>query len=212
MVRSKIGKLAYDKIFDSYPESTQMILSDRYDEMVVKHPNVAKNLNSCVYNADDRSIETYARNVAISWVIEDFVIALTKSYIGVDLIKDGTDSYRQFLSHNNVSSDADFKVITSEGKEITIEFITDFYGYFTKQGKFYLRDNKLNNLLKKRKNRRVMILSIDIENRSFFLKDVRGLTYKPTTRYGKPSNEVLIDFDVHELNRDNFKEVFDKAM
>lgn len=208
ITRDLMGSAVYDLIVGKYPKSTQMVLEGKYEELKDYCPEQYRRIESLTYSRDNRSKAKFAFDVAIAWVMEDFIAMLVKSYTGVKLTLGGTDSNRLFSSRGSVTSAADFTIHGIMKKKIDVEFITDYYGYCSKVGSFVLRGNKLRNLLRRAESKPVMILSLDVKNKTFFLQDVRDLKSRDIVKWGKESKQVDIDFPVYKLNKNNLNKAF----
>lgn len=210
VVREFVNGRVFDKIKATYPRSTQLVLDEEFHQLGVEFPGIMARLHSCSYNRDNRSIEEFAINVATSWVIEDFALTLVNYYTDIRMRLGGTDRDREFQRSRNITTAPDFIIKNYGGEDILVEFIVDNFGYYNKIGKFYLRDWKLDNLIKSSETKQTMIFSLNLKDKTFFLQDVRDMRYRKTERWGKPVNEVDIDFKVYELNKENLIEQFNK--
>lgn len=211
IAKAFMGERAYNSIIKTYPESTRKVMSNEFHRLEKEHPHTIRKLNSCKYNMDTRTIEQYARDLSVAWVVEDYARKVMGHFSGYKILNSGGDSNREFQSTGRVSSAADFVMVGDDGEKISIEFITDYHGYYSKNGFFHLRNNKLPNLLKEAKKRRVMILSMNLKDKTFFIEDVRNLNYTRSESWGKPTSKVVIDFEEHKLTKANIAAQMKKA-
>lgn len=95
-------------------------------------------------NRDSRTPQEYARELVISWLLEDATEMLFLQG-GVKIIKNGSDKNREFLNDGNITSDADNK-IRFNNQTRNMEVIYDHTGFWKREGKIDLRHNKHNHL------------------------------------------------------------------
>lgn len=127
---------------------------------------IDSNLNSAQYsyvnkvcnlrNKDSRSSEEYARDLVISWLVEDMV----KDYL--QLQSNGADQERVFLTRHKIKYDSDFKA----GNRL-LELYVNFTNYWTKTKKIDLRMDKYLHLVEKKS----LMLGIAFEDLKFYIID-----------------------------------------
>jgi hypothetical protein len=91
-------------------------------------------------NRDSRTPEKYARELVVSWLLEDATSILFEQY-GVRIWKSGADKDREFLSEYQITNDADSKILFN-GTKRSMEIIYDHTGFWKRTGKIDLRHNK----------------------------------------------------------------------
>lgn len=107
-------------------------------------------------NRDRRTPVEYARDLVISWLVEDMI----KDYL--QLTNNGSDAERNFLKSNQIKYDSDFVL----GDRL-LELYVNFTNYWTKTRKIDLRMDKHAHLLKNKS----LLLGIAFESCQFFLID-----------------------------------------
>lgn len=208
IARDFMGEKIYNKIVSTYPKSTQVVMTGQFHKLETDHSYILRRLESCQYNKDSRTTEQYARDLAVAWVVEDYAKILVRKFAGIKVRLGGGDSSREFQAAGKVSTNPDFIMMNNEGEEVGVEFITDYHGYYSRRGFFQLRNQKLTNLIRESKYRKTMIFSMDLKNKTFFLKDVNVLNYVDSISWGKPTKKVFINFDIYKLSKKNLKKVF----
>lgn len=107
-------------------------------------------------NRDSRTPTEYARDLVISWLIEDIL----QVYLG--LSKNGADSQRDFLKKGQIKYDSDFI-----HNDRHLELYVNFTNYWTKTKKIDLRMDKYQHLV----DNNALLLGIAFESCQFFLID-----------------------------------------
>lgn len=95
-------------------------------------------------NRDSRTPQEYARELVISWLLEDATEMLFTQQ-GVKIVKSGSDKNREFLADGKITSEADNK-IQFNNQTRNMEVIYDHTGFWKREGKIDLRHNKHNHL------------------------------------------------------------------
>ncbi len=189
----------------AYSPSNIHILEGKEAILKEKYPDVYSNLLSCTHNKDNRTIIEYAQDLVASWIFEDtLIIDLQNS--GLDIKKSGADKYRKILPNSKVSAASDTK-ISVNNKEIHMEIMCDYTGFWAREKKADLRDEKYNKL----KKEEALFLGFDISNKQYLLID---FTQPVEARYtpshfpygGKPAYSInlknqhaLLPIDLHEI-------------
>ena len=128
----------------NYSASNILILEGKIEALRIKYPDVYQALISCRHNRDTRSPLEYAQDLVASWLFEDYICDILSSN-GLDISKAGADKERVILSSRNVSASSDTSV-TYNGKTRLMEIMTDYGGYWARNGVIDLRDSKFNEL------------------------------------------------------------------
>jgi hypothetical protein len=129
-----------------YDESNILLLSGEETLLKKRYPKVYNRLLSCVHQRDSRTPFEYGRDLVASWVFEDCVIQSLQDS-GLDVKHNGADKNRKILQDEQVMSDSD-AVIHINGKDIPIEIMCDYTGFWSHHGIIDLRDNKYQKLKK----------------------------------------------------------------
>ena len=127
-----------------YSEPNLLLLSGRDEELHKTFPDVYENIQTCAHNADIRSPMDYARDLVASWVVEDWFLRLLTD-AGCEASAAGTDRNRAILPGGEVSSDSDFRILY-QGRELRVELLCDYTGFWRRHGKIDLRDDKYQHL------------------------------------------------------------------
>lgn len=148
------------------------------------------------HRRDNRSSLEYACDLMVGWVIEDCMVDILKM-LGHDISLNGADKDRKLLLSPTSNSDLKINV---NGKNVLIEQVNDFTGYWKKTLHVPLRDNKYKHL----QNENSLLFGIDFKNELFFMLDVskRKANYIPYHRpFSKPAYAIVItDNDFYNLN------------
>lgn len=186
-----------------YDNENLLVLQSDEKNLETKHPKTYENILSCIHNRDNRTPMQYARDLVASWLFEDFLVSKFNE-LGYSLLLKGTDSTRKILSNLNVGAESDV-LFTYSGKEVNIEIINDYTGFWFKNKKLHLRDSKFIKLIKEKS----ILLAISIKDKSFIVMPITENTeYKYINSHfpygGKPAYEIKIsnkflDFNVKEI-------------
>ena len=182
--QSKV-KLAKDFVFSNLNIDTKMLLSV---------------LGYAHHRRDKRTSLEYACDLIVGWLIEDCTVEILNK-LGYNTSLNSADKHRKILL--SPTADSDLKVYL-DGKDILIEQVNDFTGYWKKTLHVPLRDNKYNNL----KNENSLLFGIDYVNELFFILNVpeTEANYIPYHRpFSKPAYAILItDDDFYNLDKLEF--------
>ena len=109
-----------------YPESSIEILKD-FNWFTTRYSDVYKNLKTCAMNADNRSLEEYAKDLVASWLIEDYLLKILNPNDGeFRTEKAGGDKNREILPTTKVKADSDFLVHFKDGKTRHLELMNNY--------------------------------------------------------------------------------------
>lgn len=191
-----------------YSEDNILILENNINKLMVDYPDVYDNLKSCRHNRDSRTEIEYAQDLVCSWIFEDYLI-LNLRLNGLDVELSGADCERKILRSSSVSSKSDI-VVKENNKKIYIELVNDYRGYWLKNNKVDLRDDKylhVKNLSSG--DNKSLLLGIDFCNKKFFLFDIdnnQDVRYEAFHyAYRKPAysinlkNTIYYDFSFKEI-------------
>lgn len=150
------------------------------------HKYVSKNLKG---KMDYRSFDEYHRNIALSWVVEDFLIEHSNG----KLRNFGCDSKRKFLT----------KGITNTGdlisKDGTIYEVVCHYHGTEKFQQINLRQDKLMHL----REQNAVLVIVDVKNKSVFIKPARKFPFYKIDSLkiygGKPAYRIYLNDDVDKF-------------
>lgn len=191
-----------------YSEDNILILENNINKLMVDYPDVYDNLKSCRHNRDSRTEIEYAQDLVCSWIFEDYLL-LNLRLNGLDVELSGADCERKILRSSSVSSKSDI-VVKENNKKIYIELVNDYKGYWLKNNKVDLRDDKylhVKNL--SLGDNKSLLLGIDFCNKKFFLFDIdnnQDVRYEAFHyAYRKPAysinlkNTIYHDFSFKEI-------------
>ena len=158
------------------------------------------------HRRDKRTSLEYACDLMVGWIIEDCTVDILNA-LGYNTSLNGADKDRRLLLKPTSSSD--LKIVIN-GKEILIEQVNDFTGYWIKTKHVPLRDKKYLHL----KNENSLLFGIDFKNELFFILNVSETesNYIPYHRpFSKPAYALKItENDFYSLNR--VEAVFSKIL
>lgn len=178
----------------NYSNSNIYILKNDFKKLQLEYPNVWSALQSCKHQRDQRTIEEYAKDLVSSWVYEDTILKYLEKYFDIQLF--GADRKRNILPNTKVSTDSDF-CIKKDNILFNIELVNSYTNYWKEYQRIDLRDNKFEQL----KNKKTLLICIDIYNKEFYLIDLRNenenikyISYhKP---YGKPAYQIYLNNNI----------------
>ena len=184
----------------NYSESNILILSNKELALKEKYPNVYANLLSCKHNRDMRSPFEYAQDLVASWLFEDTLVKLLNDN-GINVKLSGADKTRDILPTSKVSASSDTEV-TINGVTRKMELMSDYTGYWTRNHKIDLRDDKF----QKTKNTNSLFLGISTKDRKYILLDFSKPIQCIYINYhipygGKPCYSIIInDWDLKNFS------------
>ena len=173
-----------------YEEDNLLILAGDEGRLRREYPETYRNLLSCGHQKDGRSYLEYAQDLVASWVVEDYFRQMLLD-AGCEITAAGADRERRLLPNIRVSASSDFR-IRLDGREIPVEFMCDYTGYWARSGKIDLRDSKFEKL----KREGALFLGVDAKGGRAILLDFRReapeAVYIPSHRpYGfKPAYSI----------------------
>lgn len=184
-----------------YPLSSICVLKGDVGVLEREYPDTFSNLLTCKHNKDYRTPIEYGQDLVASWIYEDLIVEqLTKA--GLKIEGAGADKEREILPHVKVSASSDCKV-SYNGKEILLEIMNDYKGYWTRYKQIDLRDSKYNKLVKESS----LFLGISTKEKKYILLDFgKGnfeAKYVPShwPYGGKPAYQIKISIDLlHDID------------
>ena len=188
----------------NYSDANVLILLGDEEALKSKYPDVYANLLTCKHNKDSRTYIKYAQDLVASWVFEDDLMSQLAAG-GLIIQGAGADKERKILSRAKVSAGSDF-LVSWQGKQVLLELMSDYSGYWKRNGYLDLRDSKYNKL----KNSSSLFLGISTQDQKFlfldFSTDIDATFVEHHPPYGfKPAYQVhfdrenLLPFDVKRL-------------
>lgn len=188
------------------PENIAILQADVDDPtpIINAYPDTYRNMESCKENRDKRSPLQYGQDLVASWVFEDYLLTFLQKN-GIQVTLNGTDRVRRILPHGKVSAVSDY-LLTYNNRKAFIELANDYTGYWARNNRCDLRDDKWKHICSLAKPEYPSwLLGVDFVNHKFFLKnsaDNQDVTYIPSHEPfgGKAassialSNDELIDF------------------
>lgn len=148
---------------------------------------------------DRRTPVQYAVDLVLGWVIEDALINFIEEETSLTPKRASADRQREFLPRKEIEATPDLFFEDQRGKEVYIEVATDYTGFWAREDKCHLRDEKYTRV----KEEDGLLLGIDTENEQFFIFPVEEVpvTYiKSHYPYGgKPAYEI--DLESVEFHR-----------
>ena len=188
-------------ILKKWDEDVDLCMNILDDEVTPKNKEYIESvLGYAHHRRDKRSSLEYACDLMVGWIIEDSVVEILND-IGYNTSLNGADKHRKLLL--DPTTDSDLKVYLNS-KEILIEQVNDFTGYWKKTMHVPLRDNKYKHLIAENS----LLFGIDFKNKLFFMLNVAKTkaNYIPYhIPFSKPAYAILITTtDFYELNEVEF--------
>lgn len=175
-----------------YREDNLLILKGDKKSLLEKWPQTYNNLKTCSHHKDERSFLEYGQDLVASWVFEDDFLKMMKEQ-GLIIKSSGSDKERVILSNKNVSSSSDFHVLL-DGNIVSLELMSDYTGYWSKEGQVDLRDSKFNKMKKEKSLFVGLSLTDDLFIIKDFSKDIEFTYIRNHRPYGfKPAYRFSID-------------------
>ena len=151
-----------------YPESSVCVLSGDESRLETEFPEAYSNLQSCRHNRDRRTPMEYGQDLVASWLFEDYLMdELQKA--GITIERAGADKKREVLPNTKVSSSRDC-LVSYRGKTRQLELMSDYTGYWSKNGKMELRDSKFTKMQRSGS----LFLGVSIVDNKYILLDMKG--------------------------------------
>lgn len=193
---SEYSKLFKNGIVDAaknlnYSDSNICILESTIDVLQERFPEVYANLISCTHNRDMRTPLEYGRDLVASWIFEDALIK-GLSVAGINISHAGADRSREILNNTKVSASSDSK-IEINGRTRLMEIMSDYTGWWSRNGWCDLRDSKYLRLV----NSNSLFLGVSTRDKKCFLLDFsKPLNYKYISSHlpygGKPAYSIKV--------------------
>ena len=157
-----------------YSEANILILQGDRGGVKEKYPKTHEAIFSCTHNSDQRDPFEYAQDLVANWLFEDWLVfGLRKNR--TTIILNGADRKREILPNEKVGGHSDTVVVIG-GQRRGMEITTNFTGYWKREMKVDLRDNKYNNLV----DHGCLLCGIDMLNKEFFILDMGSKSVKAT--------------------------------
>lgn len=209
--RSKV-KLAKEFVLSNLNIGTKRLIElKKWDEDVSLCMNILDNhvtvenekyiesvLGYAHHRRDKRTSLEYACDLIVGWTIEDCIVEILND-LGYVTSLNGADKGRKLLL--DPTSDSDLKV-SINGKEILIEQVNDFTGYWKRTKHVPLRDKKFIHL----RNENSLLFGIDFKNKLFFILDVSE-TESNYISYHKPFSKPAYALKVTKDDLYNLSQV-----
>lgn len=177
-----------------YDESNILILKGDVHSLQDYHLNIYKNLLSCRHQSDNRASIEYGRDLVASWIFEDYFIQQMQND-KFEITLSGADKTRLILPNKMTSTNSDYLIRTLDGYEITMELVNDYTGFWYKNHKLHLRDNKYLELKNNQSLLLAIALSANIQKYTLFdfRKEISAVKIPSHKPYGgKPAYEISV--------------------
>ena len=180
-----------------YGADNILILQGREQELRTAFPGTYRNIRSCIQHADRRTPLAYAQDLVASWLIEDFFLKILSSE-HYTITLSGADQGRKILESSRTSASSDF-LITTPTKQIRLELMNDYTGFWRRREILHLRNDKYIRL----KETGSLFIAVATPSNEFALFDFRGeipARYIPSHQPygGKPAYEIQIPFTLFQ--------------
>ena len=155
-------------------EANILILQGDKEGVKEKYPKTYEAILSCTHNSDQRDPFEYAQDLVANWLFEDWLVnGLRKNRTTVLL--NGADRKREILPNEKVGGHSDTIVVIG-GQRRGMEITANFTGYWKREMKVDLRDNKYNNLV----YHKCLLCGIDMKSKEFFILDMSSKSVEAT--------------------------------
>lgn len=189
------GMPLYNYAIDlGYDESNILILKGELSALKNRYSSIYQNLLSCRHHSDRRTPLEYGQDLIASWIFEDFFISEMQNDV-FEIFLSGTDRTRLILPNQKTSTSSDYHIRTHTGYEIAMELVNDYTGFWYKNHKLHLRDNKYIHLCQNQSLLLAIALSPQVQKYTLFdfrqnIQAKRILSHKPYG--GKPAYELSV--------------------
>jgi hypothetical protein len=182
---------------NNWEEDANLCLNVINNSLDVNQFNYLNEKMNLTHLRDKRTPVEYACDLILGWVVEDGILKML-SDIGLKCILDSADRKRKFIK--NPKSTADIKIYLSKEKSISLELVKDYTGYWLRNRKIELRDDKYPNL----NAEKGVLLGLEFTKGKFFLLEIVKVpaTYiKFHYPFHKPAYSLsLKDVTFHDQN------------
>lgn len=177
-----------------YDESNILILKGQMDELMKYHPDIYNNLLSCQHHSDRRTPLQYGQDLVASWLFEDYLIKQLQND-KFKIAHAGADKTRLILPDQRTSSFSDYIITANNGRQILMELVNDYTGFWYRNQKLHLRDNKYLQLQSHHSLLLAIALSPQIQKYTIFdfRKEIPARKIPAHRPYGgKPAYELSV--------------------
>ena len=185
-----------------YDRSNILILEGDETKLQQEYPQIYANLTSCRHHSDRRSPIQYGQDLVASWIFEDFFLKSMENN-AFTIVLSGADRTRTILANKRTSTSSDYVLTSSNGVQLKMELVNDYTGFWYKNHKLHLRDNKYVQLQRSQSLLLAIALTADIQKYTVFdfranipakyIESHRPYGYKPAYELAIP-REMLYDF------------------
>lgn len=198
------GSLCDYAVQYGYDDSNILILEGNLTELQQNHLQIYENLLSCGHHSDSRTPIKYGQDLVASWVFEDFFLNEMQS-AGLNISLSGADRNRTILPNQRTSTSSDYIITAPSDNQILMELVNDYTGFWAKNQKLHLRDNKYSQL--QRNNCLLLAIALSPQTQKYAIFDFREVIpahlipkhrpfgYKPAYELQIPS-DMLHDFSI----------------
>lgn len=177
-----------------YDESNILILEGQMNQLQNRHLNIYNNLLSCQHHSDRRTPLEYGQDLVASWLFEDYFISEMQNE-DFEIQHAGADRTRLILPNQRTSTSSDYIITTNTGTQILLELVNDYTGFWYRNQKLHLRDNKYLQLCSHRSLLLAIALSATAQKYTIFdfrenIPAIRIESHRPYG--GKPAYELSV--------------------
>jgi hypothetical protein len=177
-----------------YDESNVLILEGQINQLQNRHLNIYNNLLSCRHHSDRRTPLEYGQDLVASWLFEDYFINEMQND-DFEIHHAGTDKTRLILPNQRTSTSSDYIITTSTGTQILMDLVNDYTGFWYRNQKLHLRDNKYLQLCNHHSLLLAIALSTNAQKYTIFdfREDIPARRIESHRPYGgKPAYELSV--------------------
>lgn len=159
-------------IANKWEENTDLCVNIINNSLSVKQLNYVNEELNLTHLRDRRTPPEYACDLILGWVVEDGVLKILSDLLGLRCTLDSADKNRKFIKRPTAT--ADIKIYVNDQKSISLELVKDYTGYWLKNKRIELRDNKYLNL----KEENGVLLGLEFTERKFFILEIKDTSAK----------------------------------
>lgn len=172
-VQKNFNRNLLDFIIDNnWEENANLCVNVINDTLSIKQLNYINEKLNIPHLKDRRTPPEYACDLILGWVVEDGILKILSEKVGLQCNLSSADKKRKFIKKPTAT--ADIKVNLNETNSIALELVKDYTGYWLKNRRIELRDNKYINL----KADNGFLLGLEFIERKFFILEVNNVAAK----------------------------------
>ncbi|MBD3255375.1 MAG: hypothetical protein GF383_09795 [Candidatus Lokiarchaeota archaeon] len=168
------------------------ILHGTLDNESLKLLNIRLDL---IHKRDRRTPYQYAIDLILGWIVEDSLIRFLSRSNDFIVQLSSSDRIREFLPNSKIESSSDLHLQKSTGKEIHIEVIKDYTGFWKEYNVCHLRDNKFQKI----KEEAAYLLGVDLCSTTFFFSKIADLPMEHIPEHQAFGNKSACELKLDQI-------------